>query len=311
MEYLALITGGTGLLLGGLFLMRFGLARLMSRSWRQLLVRLTLTPWRGLIAGTIAAALMQSSTAVTLLTIGLVSAEYLPFYQSLGIILGANIGTCSTAGLLTLSLPPRLLLPFAAVSGLTALFYPRRRYLALSLLGMLCMLAGVGLLSQGVEAIAELDTAISYLSTAGSNPAYGVIGGILLTFLVQSSSAATGLLMVLTDEGVIDLTTAIYGVYGNNIGSCLFSLLVSLTAPLAARRVAVAHILLNLLGVAVFLPLSALMGNIVGLITTDPAAQVAAVHTLFNLLSSLAVLPVIGLFARLIAFLVPARSGRR
>jgi len=310
MDYLALLIGGTGLLLSGLFVMRFGLSKLLSQSCRQLLARLTLTPWRGLLAGTVAAALMQSSTAVTLLTIGLVSADYLPFYQALGIILGANIGTCSTTGLLTLSLPPQLLLPLAAVSGLTALFSRKRRFFALSILGMLSMLAGVSLLSQGIEAVSELDTAIAYLATAEHNPWYAIVGGILLTFLVQSSSAATGLLMVLTAEGIIDLTTATYGVYGNNIGSCLFSLLVSLTAPLSARRVAVAHIVLNILGVVVFLPLSGLMAKIAGLITVDPAAQVAAIHALFNILSSLAVLPVLRPFARLITFLVPGRGSR-
>jgi phosphate:Na+ symporter len=309
MDYLALLASGTVMLLGGLFVMRFGLSGLLSRSVRQLLSRLTLTPWRGLLAGAFAAALMQSSTTVTLLTIGLVSADYLPFYQALGIILGANIGTCSTTGLLALSLPQQLLLPLIAVSGLTALFCPARRFLALSVLGMLSMLAGVSLLSQGVEAVSELDTAIAYLATASSSPVYGIIGGVLLTFLIQSSSAATGLLMVLTAEGIIDLPTATYGVYGNNIGACLFSLLISLTAPLAARRVAVAHIVLNILGVAVFLPLSGLMAKIAGLIAADPAAQVAAVHTLFNLLSSLVVLPVLGLFARLIVFLVPGRGN--
>lgn len=310
MNDLAMLAGGAGLLVCGLFVMRFGLTRLLSSSCKQLLRRLTLTPWRGLLAGTVAAMILQGSTAVTLLTIGLVSADYLPFYQALGIILGANIGTCSTVGLLTLSIPPQLLLPLAAAGSLAALFSRKRRFLALSLTGMLGMLAGVGLLSQGIEAISELDTAISYLATAGNNPLYGIVGGILLTFLVQSSSASTGLLMVLTSEGVIDLTTATYGVYGNNIGSCLFSLLVGLTAPLAAKRVAVAHIVLNILGVAVFFPFSGMLAKAVSSFSADLAVQVAAIHTLFNLLSSLLVMPVLRPFASLITLLVPGRSDR-
>ncbi|MDR3565108.1 MAG: Na/Pi symporter [Negativicutes bacterium] len=310
MDNIAILASGTAMLLGGLFLLRFGLTKLFSPALKQLLFKLTLSPWRGLLAGTVAAALMQSSTAVTLLTIGLVSAAYLPFYQALGLILGANIGTCATTGLLVLSIPPECFLPLAAIGVLVAVLSSNHRCSALAGIGLLSMFAGVEVLSQGLESASELDTVMAFLATAKQNPVYGIFGGILLTFLVQSSSAATGLLMVLTEGNLIDLHTAIYGVYGNNIGSCLFSLIVGVTAPLAARRIAVAHIMLNLLGVLVFFPFSGLLAKTATLLTADLAGQVASVHTLFNLLSSLAALPVLRLFARFITFIVPGNDAK-
>jgi len=309
MDSLVTLAGGIGLLLGGLFIMRLGLQKIFSQSFKKFLLRLTVTPWRGMLVGTIAAALMQSSTTVTLLTVGLVSAGYLSFYQSLGIILGANIGTCSTVQLLTISLPPAYLLAALASCVPVALLLKKWRFATLTLAGMLSMLTGVSVLSQAIATLAGASSVITCLA-AGANPLYGIAGGILLTFLVQSSSAATGLLMVLSAEKIIDITTATYAVYGNNLGSCLSSLLISMTAPASARRVAVAHVVLNLLGVIAFLPLSNWLASLAALLTADPAGQIAAIHTLFNLLSSLAVLPVTRQFSRLILLLVPENNHR-
>lgn len=297
---------GIILLLGGLGTMRYGLSRIFSRPFRRLLATLTVTPWRGMLAGTVGAALMQSSTALTLATVGLVSAGYLSFEQGLGLILGANIGTCSTVGLLTFTLPLRLLLPLLAVCAAgAALAKGNRRQALLALTGMLAMLTGVGLLSQALGGLAEADTAVRCLTVAGQNPLYGIGGGIVLTFLFQSSSAATGLLMALAQEGMLDTVGAAYGVYGNNIGSCLSSAIVGAGAPLPAKRVAMAHIALNILGVLVFLPFTGWLAAAAAAMTGNFAGQVALMHALFNILSSLAAASVSRPFSRLIAWLVP------
>jgi phosphate:Na+ symporter len=303
------LAGGICLLLGGLATMRYGLSRVFAGSMKHILAKLTTTPGHGLVVGTIGAAVMQSSTALTLITVGLVSAEYLSFFQGLSIILGANIGTCTTVQLLNFSWPQELILTSVIACGLLAVIAKKFRQIALAIAGMLCMLAGVNFLSNALGTLSSTDIVISWLA-AGHNPLYGIGGGILLTFLVQSSSAATGLLMVLAEEGIIDLTTAVYGVYGNNIGSCLSSLLVGVTAPLAARRVAVSHIILNVIGVMAFLPISGLLAKAATLITDDFSGQVAMVHTLFNIISSLIILPIIKPFGKLICFLVPGRIHR-
>lgn len=299
---------GIGMLLGGIFGMRLGLKYLLWRRMQHVLQELTITPWRGMIFGTLAAAVMQSSTALSLITIGLVSAEYLSFYQALGIILGANIGTCSTVQLMSLSIPEQYFIPLFFLLVLVMLGSNRLRHIAMAAAGLLSMFIGLGILSDALGNLSELDTVIQYLMAAKKNPLYGILGGIIITVLFQSSSAATGILMVLASEGIVDLTTAAYVVYGNNIGSCLSSAVVGATAPLAAKRVAVSHIMLNILGVAVALPLTSLLTTAAIWITADFAGQVALVHTIFNIISSLAVLPIVKQYAQLIILLVPGKG---
>ncbi len=303
---LALILIGITLLLGGIFFMRLGLQKLLWVKLHSLLRQLTSTPLRGLLVGTLAAAIMQSSTAVSLLTIGLVHAEYLSFYQGLGIILGANIGTCSTVQLMAITIPEQIIIPFFVLSLLLTIVH-KFRYFGMAIAGLLSMFIGMSILSEALSNISEFTTVIDYLLSAQENAVYGIIGGIIITLLFQSSSAATGVLMVLASDGIIDLTTATYVVYGNNIGSCLSSFIIGVTASLSAKRLAVAHILLNILGVIIFLPLTSLLTKIATCLTADFAGQVAIVHTLFNIISSLAVLPIIHQYANLIMLLIPRR----
>lgn len=305
MYFLVLLAGGLGLLTGGLFVMRRGLRQLFSPALAGLLGRLTLTPWRGLLAGAAGAALLQSSTALTLATIGLVSAECLTFYQGLGLVLGANIGTCSTVGLLAVAPHRQDFLPWLAVAFLAAALSRRLRPVVLGAGGLLAMFAGVRLLADALACFSEADAVVRSLAAAGLNPLAGIGSGVVLTFAFQSSSAATGLLMALAGDGTLDPVAAAYGVYGNNLGSCLSSLAVGSAAPLAAKRVAMAHIVLNLCGVLAFLPATGLLVRAAGAVTADAAAQVAAMHTIFNLVSSLAVLPFAHGFASFVCRLVP------
>jgi phosphate:Na+ symporter len=299
---------GVFLLAGGLLLLRYGLSRLLWYRLQKALLVATGTPWRGLVTGTVAAALFQSSTAVCLLTIGLVTAEYLTFRQALGIILGANIGTCSTVGLLgflnTEDLLPILLL-FAGVT----LLFRKTRNIGLAAAGLLGLFCGLYLLNSGMTELQALEPIQHLILLADSSPWHGILAGVLITFMFQSSSAATVMLMTLTESGVFGLITAAYIVYGSNLGSCLSSILVSAVAPLAARRVAAAHVLVNVLGILLFLPITEQLVALIGRFTTAPAMQVAALHTVFNVISSLAVLPVAGQFARLVEILVPKNKS--
>ena len=129
-------------------------------------------------------------------------------------------------------------------------------------------------------------TASSWILTTKYNPMYGIAGGIIITLLFQSSSAATGVLIVLAEKGLIDMTTAAFVVYGNNIGSCISSVIVGATSPLAAKRVAIAHIMLNILGVLIFLPITKLLTLCTAYIAPDFPGQIALMHTIFNIMSS-------------------------
>lgn len=292
-------------LLGGIFFMRLGLEKLLLTKLKILLGTLTKKPWRSVVLGTFAAAMMQSSTTVSLLTIGLVSADYLSFYQGLGIILGANIGTCSTVQLMTLSWPSDIFLPLLLLSLLLTVSIKKLRYIGMALSGLLSMFLGLMVLADALGTLSEFSTFIDYIVAAKENSLYGILGGMIMTLLFQSSSAATGVIMVLANDNMIDLTTASFVVYGNNIGSCLSSLIVGFAGTLAAKRIALAHVLLNIFGVMLFFPLTDLLTTVATYLTADFAGQVAIVHTLFNVISSLAVLPIIRQYANLIIFLVP------
>jgi len=299
---------GIILLLGGIFFMRLGLQKLLLHRFKDLLGQLTKQPWRSLLFGTFAAAMMQSSTAVSLLTITLVSAEYLSFHQGLGIILGANIGTCSTVQLMTLSIPKDLFLPMLIFFIFFTITLKKFRNMGMAISGLLSMFIGITILSNALSTFSEFSTLIEYVVTAQENPLYGILGGIIITLLFQSSSAATGVIMVLANEGIMDLMTASYVVYGNNIGSCLSSLIVGAAGTLAAKRIAVAHVLLNILGVVFFLPITTVLTKTATFITADFAGQVAIVHTLFNIISSLAVVPIMYQYTKLIYFLIPGKG---
>ncbi|WP_371373002.1 Na/Pi cotransporter family protein [Sporomusa aerivorans] len=300
------VLAGLSLLLGGIFIMRYGLQKALWRRLQAALEQLTKTPWRGFVLGTAAAALLQSSTTVCLITIGLVSADYISFRQALGIILGANVGTCSTLQLVSMEVPLAYTLPLLAAAIMLTAFRPFR-YAGIALSGLLSMFIGLDLLVAGIARLSGSGELAELLVLARSNPLYGIWGGIITTLVFQSSSAATALLMVLADMGLLDAGTAAYVVYGNNIGSCVSSVVFSAAAPLAARRVALAHIVLNVAGVIFFYPLTPLLIAAAEFLSPDFSGQIAAMHTLFNLLSSLAVLPLFNQFVRLVVFLLPGR----
>ena len=293
-------------LLGGIFFMRLGLEKLLLHKLKLLLGQLTKKPWRSLLLGTCAAAMMQSSTAVSLLTIGLVSADYLSFYQGLGIILGANIGTCSTVQLMAIDLPTDIFLPLLVLSLLITISSKKFRYIGMTTSGLFSMFLGLTVLSDALGTLTEFTTFIDYIVAAKENSLYGILGGIIMTLLFQSSSAATGIIMVLANDQMIDLTTASFIVYGNNIGSCLSSVIVGFAGVIAAKRLALAHVLLNLFGVLLFLPFTEWLTITATYLTADFAGQVAIIHTLFNIISSLIVLPIIRQYANLIIFLLPS-----
>ncbi|VBB06802.1 sodium-dependent phosphate transport protein [Lucifera butyrica] len=298
---------GTFMLLGGIFGMRQGLQKVFWARLRDTLHKLTVTPWRGLLFGVIASAVLQGSTGLSLITISLVSADYLSFYQGLGIILGANIGTCTTVQLMTLNFPTSRIVYLLLLALVIMLGSKKLRYIAMSAAGLLSMFSGLALLAHTLDKLSSLSFIVKCLLIAKTAPLYGIIGGMAITVLFQSSSAATGILMLLAAEGLIDLTTAAYVIYGNNIGSCLSSLVAGTVSSPAGKQLALAHFLLNILGVILFYPLTHWLTAISGIFSRDFSVQVATMHALFNIISSLIILPFIKQYAALIVWLVPKR----
>jgi phosphate:Na+ symporter len=296
------------MLVGGLFALRYGLSKLFLSKFQYFLKNLTVTPWRGTLLGVIITAIVQSSTAISLITIGLVSANYLSLTHGISIILGANIGTCSTLQLMRLDLALENFVPFFLLCLLLTKYNSRPRKILFVLLGLCCMLGGLNILTTALGSMASSKTLLELLSATATNPAYGILSGIIMTLLFQSSSAATGLLMLLAQQGLVSLVAAVYVVYGNNIGSCLSSVIIGTTAPLAARQVAISHIVLNVLGVFVFFPFTNCLAEAASILSPDFATQVAIVHTIFNVISSLIVLPVVRQYTDFIIFVTPGKK---
>ncbi|WP_281277489.1 Na/Pi cotransporter family protein [Thermodesulfitimonas autotrophica] len=295
-----------GLLLTGLRFLQAGLLSLSSRRLTRALRAVAASRLRAFLAGVGTSALTQSSTAVSIITIGLTHARLIALSEAIAVILGANIGTTLTVQFIALH-PGRLAL-LLGLSGIPLL--ARRspaRFLGQALTGTGMVFAGLDLLNRGLAPLKSTPWFAAGLAAAGENHLLAIAVATLFTALLHSSSAATGLVMALYAQGAISRETAVALVLGNNIGTCFTALIVSLTSSAAGRRVAAAHFLLNTIGAAVFLPLINTLSLIGGLTASDPARQVANIHTIYNIVSSLAALPFCTPFARLLERLVPDR----
>lgn len=273
----------------------------------RLLLRVTSTPWRGLVAGAVVAAAVHSSSAVTIATVALVSAGLLPLENALGVVLGSNIGTCTTVQFLALDLA-RLGFPLAAVGTfLAAASRGRLHYLALGLAGLGFLLTALALLN---EVLAPLSSSLFFytlLEQWTNDHARAFLAGVIATALVQSSTLFTAAVIALADKGLVPLPTAVALVLGGNVGTCADTLVAGLWANSAGRRVALAHLLLNAAGAIAFLPLVNSFAAFLERIFASPAAQVANAHLLFNLITAAAALPFTRSFARWLSRLPTGR----
>ena len=248
-------SAGVALLLFGMRFMKAGLEKAAQKRIKQALKTLTKTPLIGFLTGTLITALIQSSTAVTVITIGFVNAGVIGFYQAIGIILGTNVGTCITAQMISFKLE-ELALPAIGLGALLMIFPGRQaiRYLGQSIVGFGIVFLGIGTMSDSLEPLKHSQAFISLLGRVSSNEVFGVVAGALFTALVHSSATTAGVVMALSHQGLVTLTTAIAIILGSNIGTCITAVLAAIGTPPAAKQVAAAHVLLNVIGVALIMP---------------------------------------------------------
>lgn len=299
---------GIAIFLFGMQVMRIGFENLFLEKMKSLLYHLTQNSVVGLLTGTVATAILQSSSAVTLLTIAFTQARILTFKQALGIILGANIGTSLTTELIAFNIE-RFGVYFFVI-GFAMFLTPHT-----SLRSMGLAFGGFGLLFLGMD---TMQTITPILKQAGWVEALylfgedgvisGVIAGTFLTALIQSGSATTAITMNLIYEQLLPLSAAIAIVLGSNIGTCITAVIASIGTNSDSKRVALAHVMLNFGGVLLFLPLIPLLTSVVEGMTPFPMQQVAHAQTIFNIVCSLAVLPFVGYFERIVILLSPIKK---
>ncbi|MEX2222605.1 MAG: Na/Pi cotransporter family protein [Candidatus Rokuibacteriota bacterium] len=305
MTLLALF-GGLALLLYGMQLIGEGLQRAAGGHLRHLLTSMTRTRLAAVASGALVTSIIQSSSATTLMLIGFVSAGLVTFPQSLGVILGADIGTTVTVQLLAFKVQELSLLLVGV--GFAMTFFARRglvKSLGQVILGFGLIFLGMKVMNDGLAPLTENELTRQVLVALADNTFLSLLVGAVLSASMASSAATIGLTLSLGHQGLLPLGAAIPVVLGANIGTCATALAASLRSSSDARRVAVAHIAFKVLGVALVFPFVAPLTVLVAQTAGDVARQIANAHTFFNVAISALFLPFAPWAARVITALVP------
>lgn len=297
------MAAGLTIFLFGMKAMEWALHSWAGHYLQTILERFTRTPARGLVTATGITAVLQSSTAVTVITIGLVNAGVMKFPQTLGIILGSNIGTCMTTELVGLDLT-RLALPIllgAAVFWFSTLSLPDRRFSSsrlrslrlapIAVMGFACVLLGMQVMQSITPALQSMGMLGWFVQKAQESLFWGVMAGAAVTALLHSGAVTIAMTMGLASIQAITPELGIAIVIGANIGTCVTALIASIGGSRFGLYVAWSHILLNAGGALLFFPLTGVLDRLTALLTTDPGAQIAHAQTIFNIVCSLIALP--------------------
>lgn len=299
------LLGGLGLFLFGIKTMGDGLEQAAGSKMKRLLEALTRNKFTAVLVGLLVTAVIQSSSATTVMVVGFVNAGLLSLSKAIGVIMGANIGTTVTSLMLSVKLNFGAL--FTAVGAICQLAGNRSSF---KLLGQIMM--GLGILFVGMDAMtAAMEPLRDWqgfrdMMELAKNPLVGVLVGAGVTALLQSSSASVGILQALAATGAISLQASLFILFGQNIGTCVTALLASVGANRTAKRAAVVHLLFNVIGAALFivlalvLPLASWIETLAG---ANLRLQIAFAHIIFNVVTTLLLLPLSGLLERL-AYLV-------
>jgi phosphate:Na+ symporter len=317
--------GGLALFLGGLEQLSEGLKQAAGQTLKVILARLTTNRLMGALTGALVTGILNSSSVTTVLVVGFVTAGVMTLEQSVGIIMGANIGSTVTAQLLAFNITAYALAPVAI--GFFMLFAGRRdrvKQAGKMIMGLGLVFFGMGLMGEAMKPLRTYPPFIKVLSSM-ERPVLGVLVGCLFTALVQSSAATVGIAIALSSQGLLTLHGGIALALGANIGTCATALLAAIGKPATALRAAVVHLSFNVLGVAIWLPLIAVLANLAVRVSPTVAPelegivrmaaevprQLANANTLFNVINTALFLPFTALFARLAERLVKEKPPAR
>lgn len=293
------VIGGLGLLIYGIWEMSEGLHKVCGNRMRKVLSGLTNSPLRGVVVGTAVTSLVQSSSATTVMVVGFVNAGLMTLDQSLGIILGANIGTTVTAQLIAFKLTDYAL-PIIGLGTLTRLLASKKSYQHIGefLLGFGILFLGLNILTKTVKPLGQFPLFNEVLITLSHNRILAVFAGMVVTAIFQSSSVTTGMILGLAIADLINLEAAIPLILGCNIGTCVTVMLASIGTSVSSKRAAVAHLMFNVIGVAVFFPFIGIFQSFIVHLSDSLARQIAYAHTFFNVINMLIFLPFLKAFSR-------------
>ncbi|MFJ6211562.1 Na/Pi cotransporter family protein [Lysinibacillus sp. NPDC092081] len=306
--------GGLGVFLFSIKFMGDGLQKSADDRLREWLNRFTTNPLMGVLVGIIVTICIQSSTATTVITVGLVSTGFLTLRQAIGVIMGANIGTTITAFIIGINLGIYFY-PLLAIGAGLLFFFKKAtyQYIGQIVFGFGGLFLGLELMSASMQSLHQLADFESLTLHLSNQPILGIFLGTVFTLLVQSSTATVGVLQGLYAEHLIGLDSALPILFGENIGTTITAVLASLGASIYAKRAAAAHVLFNIIGTIIFMvfftPFIHYVQWISGLFHLDAKMQIAVAHGSFNIINMMIQLPFIGGLVVLVTKLVPGHDG--
>lgn len=317
------LIGGLAIFLFGMTVMGDGLEKRSAGKLKQILENLTSSPLKGLLLGLGVTAVIQSSSATTVMLVGFVNSGVMKLSQSIGVIMGANIGTTVTGWLLSLTgiegsnffltlLKPSSFSPILALIGVIMFLSKKekRKDTGSILLGFAVLMTGMETMSGAVEALKDNEQ-FAKLMVMFSNPILGLLLGAVVTAIIQSSSASVGILQALSSTGTLQYATIIPIVLGQNIGTCATALISSIGANKSAKRVAAVHLSFNIVGSLLFLVIYYIIKSIIPLPILGTAANafgIAVVHSIFNVFATVTLFPFSKMLEKLAYKLVPDKG---
>ena len=310
-EVILSLLGGLALFMYGMQMMSNNLEAVAGNRMKQILERLTANRFLGVLVGAGITALIQSSSATTVMTVGFVNSGLMTLKQAVWIIMGANVGTTITGQLIALDIGA--LAPLIAFVGVMLLIFVKSKkvqHVGGIVAGIGVLFIGMGMMSDAMVPLRD-NEAFIHLMTKFSNPVIGILAGAVFTAIIQSSSASVGILQALAMGGVIGLHSAVFVLFGQNIGTCITALLASVGTNRNAKRTTMIHLMFNVIGTVLFVSLclvTPFTDWMIALTPDNPVAQIANVHTVFNLTTTLLLLPFGSLLVKLAVKLLPDRE---
>lgn len=293
-DVLALL-GGLALFLYGMQMMSTGLEAAAGNRMKSILEKLTSNRIKGVLVGAAITAVIQSSSATTVMVVGFVNSGLMTLKQAVWVIMGANIGTTITGQLIALDIGA--IAPLFAIAGVGAIMFIKSEKVH----HISSIFAGLGILFMGMDmmggaAMSPLKESEAFISlmTKFDNPLLGILVGALFTAVIQSSSASVGILQALASTGMIPLSSAVFVLFGQNIGTCITAVLASIGMKVNAKRTTVIHLLFNIIGTVLFTVICLVTPYVTwieAMTPGDPVAQIANAHTVFNIVTTLLLLP--------------------
>ncbi|WP_332689406.1 Na/Pi cotransporter family protein [Halalkalibacter lacteus] len=312
-ELLFMFFGGLGIFLFGIKYLGDGLQKVAGDGLRDLLDRFTTNPLMGVLAGIIVTVLLQTSTGTTVLTIGLVNAGFMTLKQAIGVIIGANIGTTVTAFIIGIKISAYAL-PIVALGTFFIFFFKNHKInnYGQVIFGFGALFLGLNFMGDGMKPLRDVQAFQDLTVSMSDNPLLGVLIGTIFTVIVQSSSAAIGMLQTLYGQGLMELDAALPVLFGDNIGTTITAVLAAIGASIAAKRAALTHVIFNLIGTTIVLlliiPFTILIEYIQASLGLNPEMTIAFAHGIFNVSNAIIQLPFVAVLAWIVVKLIPGQD---